>query len=470
MAEAVFTQGDAVRIAILTTDPHLEPDIQEFLASSFHTTILSSIDQLRELLQEVPLKAVVVDFDGLDQSGHLGLDLLADLRDAFPDAVRIALTRSHRKALRGQALKAGAEGYFVAPFDFHAMQLRLVNLLTSHEQAAEARLLREEAVGRYSFCDLIGGSDAMRLVYEAISRVANGTAPVAIRGESGTGKELVARAIVLCGPRRDQPFVSVNCAALPESLIEAELFGHEKGAFTGAYQSRPGHIEAAQGGTLFLDEIGTLTLALQSKLLRVLEQRVVQRIGGKTSKKIDFRLITATNEDLEELVQTGRFREDLYYRIHVVPIFLPPLRERKDDIPLLVDHFVRMYCAANQMAVKRLDPDVVEILEDYPWPGNVRELENLIQRLVLMTPGESIMVKNLPQQLLVTSTTRQEALLIPDEGISFDEEMARIEIAYLQAALRRTHGKKTAAAALLHIDRQKMKYLCRKYRIAGNIE
>jgi transcriptional regulator with PAS, ATPase and Fis domain len=246
------------------------------------------------------------------------------------------------------------------------------------------------------------------------------------------------------------------------------LFGHEKGSFTGAHESRPGHIEAAHGGTLFLDEIGTLGLALQSKLLRVLEQHVVQRIGSKVLKKIDFRLITATNEDLEQAVHAGRFREDLYYRINVVPIHLPPLRERAEDIPLLIDHFVRMYSAANQMAVKRLDPDAVEVLEDYSWPGNIRELENVIQRLVLMTSGPVITVRHLPQQLLVNSTTRQEALLIPEQGISFDEEMARIEVAYLQAALRRTNGKKTAAAALLHIDRQKMKYLCRKYGISVN--
>jgi transcriptional regulator with PAS, ATPase and Fis domain len=264
------------------------------------------------------------------------------------------------------------------------------------------------------------------------------------------------------------PFISVNCAALPESLIEAELFGHERGAFTGAHESRAGHIEAAHGGTLFLDEIGTLDLALQSKLLRVIEQRMVQRLGGKTAKKIDFRLITATNEDLEEAVRTGRFREDLYYRINVVPLHLPPLRDREGDIALLVDHFLRLYCAADEVPLKRMDPEALEVLEDYPWPGNVRELENLIQRLVLMTPGAMIEAKHLPQHILYHSTAKQESLLIPEEGISFDEEIARIEVAYLQAALRRTGGRKAAAARLLRIDPQKMKYLCRKYGLAVN--
>ncbi len=307
----------------------------------------------------------------------------------------------------------------------------------------------------------------MRLVYDAIGRVAESNVSVLVRGESGTGKELVAQAIVISGSRKDKPFVSVNCAALPESLIEAELFGHEKGAFTDAHESRAGHIEAAHGGTLFLDEIGTLGLALQSKLLRVLEQHVVQRIGSRTTKKIDFRLITATNEDLEQSVRAGRFREDLYYRLNVVPIVLPPLRERPGDVAILLDHFLRMYCAANSLPLKRLDADALEILEEYHWPGNVRELENLVQRLVIMGSGAVITAKHLPQQILYTSTAKQEALLIPEEGISFDEEMARIELAYLQAALRRTGGKKVAAAALLQINAQKMKYLCRKYGLQG---
>lgn len=323
-----------------------------------------------------------------------------------------------------------------------------------------------DLVHRYSFYDLIGGSEPMQHVYETILRVAETSTSVVIRGESGTGKELVARAIVASGPRRDKPFISVNAAALPESLIEAELFGHEKGAFTGAHTARPGHIENADRGTLFLDEISSLDLHLQGKLLRALEEHTVQRIGSKMSRRIDFRLITATNDDLEELVQAGRFREDLYYRIHVVPIVLPALREREGDIPLLVDHFLRIYCAESKLPLKRVDPEVIEVLEEHAWPGNVRELENLVQRLVLMSEGQVITLRDLPPQLLYSSTTRQDALLIPEHGISFRDEMARIETAYIQAALRRCNGRKTAAAALLHLNRQQMKYLCRKYNIA----
>jgi transcriptional regulator with PAS, ATPase and Fis domain len=312
---------------------------------------------------------------------------------------------------------------------------------------------------------LIGGSEPMRRVYDAIKRVAESTSTVLIRGESGTGKELVAKAIVALGPRAQKPFVSINCAALPENLIETELFGHEKGAFTDARTARAGHIELANTGTLLLDEIATLGLALQSKLLRVLEDRVVTRIGGHTARKIDFRLIAATNEDLEEMVQAGRFREDLYYRINVVPIALPALRDRPGDVPLLVDHFLRFYCGSNHVPLKRLAPEVMQILEEDAWPGNVRELENLMQRLVLMVDGPEVKVQHLPQRLLYNSATSQESLLIPEGGVSFDEEIAKIEVAYLTAALRRSGGSKIGAARLLQVDKQKMHYLCRKYGV-----
>jgi transcriptional regulator with PAS, ATPase and Fis domain len=288
---------------------------------------------------------------------------------------------------------------------------------------------------------------------------------VVLRGESGTGKELIASAIVQSSDRASQPYICLNCSALPESLIESELFGYEKGAFTGADTARAGLIESAQNGTLFLDEITTLNPGLQSKLLRVLQERTVQRVGGRSSKRIDFRLICASNDDLEDLVHKGQFREDLYYRINVVPILVPPLRDRDGDVALLADHFLRNYCAASKKPLKTVQPEVLEILEEYPWPGNVRELENLIQRLVVMVSGPNITAEHLPQNLLKHSASGQEAILIPEDGVDFDAEMERIEIAYLNAALRRTGGKKSAAAALLRLDGQRMKYLCRKLKL-----
>jgi two-component system response regulator PilR (NtrC family) len=315
------------------------------------------------------------------------------------------------------------------------------------------------------FFGLVGASPAMQKVYQAIEAVASTGASVILRGESGVGKELVAKAIVQCSDRAEQPFVCLNCSALPESLMESELFGHEKGAFTGAESAKPGLIELAHSGTLFLDEITTLDHSLQSKLLRVLQDRSVQRLGGRAAKKIDFRLITATNEDLEDCVAKGRFREDLYFRINVVPIIVPPLRERDGDIALLADHFLRIYCASAKKPLKTLQPEVVEVLEAYAWPGNVRELENVIQRLVVMVSSPLVTLEHLPQQLLQHSAAVQEAILIPEGGVDFDAEMERIEIAYLNAALRRTAGKKSAAAGLLRIDGQRMKYLCRKHKV-----
>ncbi len=453
------------RIAIVTTDESVLPDVEKFLAPNFNTTFLSNPDDILPLLTQVPLDAILLDVDTVAGSTAQGLEVLQELRGMSEDFVLIALTRSHGHSVRRKATEAGADDFFVAPVDFDELHLVLERALDQRRMEIENRRLREQIAQKYSFCELIGGSEPMRRVFDAIARVADSTTTILIRGESGTGKELVARALVMTGPRSEQPFISLNCGAIPESLIEAELFGHEKGSFTGADASRPGHIEAAHGGTLFLDEIGSLPLPLQSKLLRVLEERTVQRIGGRGTKKVDFRLITATNEDLEEAVRGGRFREDLYYRIHVVPIFLPPLRERPGDLPLLADHFLRIYCSANDLALKRLEPEAVEILEEHSWPGNVRELENLVQRLVLMVEGSSITVKHLPQQILLNSTAGHESLLIPEKGIDFDKEMARIEAAYLQAALRRSGGKKVAAAHLLRINPQKMKYLCRKYRI-----
>jgi len=453
------------RIAICTDDPQVLPETRQYLAADFETYLLESWNQLNPLLEQQPLDAVLLDIDMMGEPGRNGVHALQELRASYQDLVLVALTRSQARSLRLKAGQAGADQYFVAPVDFQELHDALRQALEERAQEVASRQLREELAAKYSFGELVGGSEPMKLVFQAIARVADSNTTVIIRGESGTGKELVARAIAGNGPRADKPFISVNCAALPPNLIESELFGHERGAFTDAREARAGHIEMAHTGTLFLDEIATLDLSLQSKFLRVLEDRAVQRLGGRTARKIDFRLISATNQDLEEMVRAGRFREDLYYRIQVVPIFLPPLRERTEDIPLLVDHFLRIYCAANNLPLKRVDPEVLEVLEEDSWPGNVRELENLVQRLVLLVDGPTIKLRHLPQRMLYSSTTTQESLLVPEQGIDFDREMTRIEAAYVQAALRRTGGRKTAAAALLHINAQKMKYLCRKHNI-----
>src|SRR5579862_5308677 len=459
------TEPERWSVVIVTTDERVRPEAETYLAGENDLFLLQTWDELAALINKRPPDAVLLDLDTVGERSQDGINALVDLRALGPDLVLVGLTRSNSRKLRLRAVGATVDEYFVAPINFEEVRDVLRRALEKRALKIEVRQHLDEQAERESFCDLIGGSEPMRRVYEAIRRLAESNSTVLIRGESGTGKELVARAIVALGPRAEKPFISINCAALPENLIEAELFGHEKGAFTDARTSRPGHIELAHTGTLFLDEIATLGLALQSKLLRVLEYRSVTRIGGQTAKKIDFRLITATNENLEEMVQIGRFREDLYYRINVVPIALPALRERTGDIPLLVDHFLRVYCAANNTPLKRLDPEVMHILEEDAWPGNIRELENLVQRLVLMVDGPTVKVHHLPQRLIYNSAASQESMLIPEAGVSFDAEIAKIEVAYLTAALRRSEGSKIAAARLLRVDKQRMHYLCRKYGI-----
>jgi DNA-binding NtrC family response regulator len=452
-------------VVIVTTDELVQPEAEAYLAANYDLRVLATWDELIALVKKQPPEAVLLDIDIIGERPQEGVSALSELRSLVPDVLLVALTRSNSKGLRYKAMDATVDEYFVAPVNFEEVRIVVGRALEKRWAEIEYRNRQSAQAEQTSFAELIGASEPMRRVYDAITRVADSSSTVLIRGESGTGKELVARAIVSLGARAEKPFVSINCAALPENLIESELFGHEKGAFTDARTARPGHIELAHTGTLFLDEIATLGLALQSKLLRALEDRAVTRLGGHTAKKIDFRLITATNEDLEDMVRAGRFREDLYYRVNVVPITLPPLRERPGDIPLLVDHFLRSYCAANGMPLKRMDPDVMRILEEDPWQGNVRELENLIQRLVLMADGPLIKVQHLPQRILYSSAASQESILIPEGGVNFDEEIARIEVAYLQAALRRAEGSKIGAARLLNVDKQKMHYLCRKYRL-----
>src|SRR5260370_14344027 len=340
----------AARVAVMTTDESVMLAAQESLASDFHITLLDAGDGVLALQNEVPLEAVILDVDSPEGSAEAMVELVNQLRARDEDLVLIGLIQSLTKVWRRKLGGAGIAQCLPAPVELGEVQGFLQSALEQRRREIEGRIVREEAMSRYSFGELIGGSAAMHRVYDALTRVANGNTTVMIRGESGTGKELVARAIVANSQRSEQAFISVNCAALPGTLIESEMFAHEKGAFTGAHQSRAGHIEMAHGGTLFLDEIGAVGLALQSKLLRVLEQHAVQRLGGKVPRKIDFRLITATNEDLEEAVHAGRFREDLYYRINVIPIVLPPLREREGDIALLVDHFLRFYCARASLA------------------------------------------------------------------------------------------------------------------------
>lgn len=452
-------------LAVISDETEHYHEVQKYLGSVFRTVLAKSEEEIKNVLEEPEVHAILFNLDCIGDGTTDGLDVLEEMRKIRDDVVIATFTRSVQRTIPLKASQAGADELFLLPLNYEELKIVLLRAIERRALELEGRRVIQQAERKVSFCGLVGNSAAMQKVYQSVEAVAATNASVVLRGESGVGKELVARSIIQCGNRSDMPFICLNCSALPESLMESELFGYEKGAFTGADAAKPGLIELAHGGTLFLDEITTLNPGLQSKLLRVLQERTSQRLGGRSARRIDFRLITATNEDLEDCMRKGRFREDLYFRINVVPIVVPPLRERDGDISMLLDHFLRIFCAASKKPLKTLKPDVLEILEDYAWPGNVRELENVVQRLVVMVNSQVITLEHLPQQLLHSSATGQESILIPEGGVDFDGELERIEVAYLTAALRRTGGKKSAAAALLQVDAQRLKYLCRKHRV-----
>ncbi len=455
------------RIGIVDDDEELRTRIHESLRGDFEILDGRNYDDAYHLLQESELDVLLLGLPLPSGALNKCLELLARL-DATDDidTVVIVLSSEDKKSTALKVIDSGAYDYFLKPLDTDVLRVLIERAIEKLRIQRENRILRDEIQRKSGLGNLLGSTEAMNHVFESIRRVARSNSTVIIRGESGTGKELVARSIHENGPRRTRPFISVNCAALPESLMEAELFGYEKGAFTGAVATKEGRIEMADHGSLFLDEIATLTLPLQTKLLRVLEDHAVVRLGGKKPVKVDFRLITATNEDLEKMVHEERFRRDLYYRIHVVPIFLPPLRDRVEDIPLLADYFVQIYCAANQLEKKRISDDCLTALKTYPWPGNVRELENVIQRLVLMCDADVIEFRDLPREIAPNGKSSGGVMhRLPPSGFKLDEELESYERKLVEAAFQQSGKDKAAAAKLLGVDRNRINYLQRKFSL-----
>jgi two-component system response regulator AtoC len=458
------TAHPIAKIAVVDDDPAVRSLVVRTFRDQYEVLAGSDLPDAYRLLEGEHLDLLLLDT--ALPSGGLGecRKLIESLAKTDIDTLLFVLCENLGKDEVMPLLDAGAYDFFGKPIDPDALRVLLDRAVEQLRIQRENRILREEIRRKNEQGDLVGSTEAMRHVFETIRRIAPSNTTTVIRGESGTGKELVARSIHMNSRRRSGPFISVNCAALPEGLMEAELFGYEKGAFTGAGATKEGRIELAHRGTLFLDEIGTLPPSLQSKLLRVLEEHTLIRLGGKKSIKVDFRLISATNENLEEAVHNGHFREDLYYRIHVVPIFVPPLRERVDDIPLLIDYFLRVYCAANGLATMRIGHDALEALRRYAWPGNVRELENVVQRVVLMCENEEVGFEDLPPDIRSgAGRPSGSRLSIPSSGFRLDEQVDAYERSLVETALEKAKGVKVQAARLLGVDANRMKYLCRKH-------
>jgi two-component system response regulator HydG len=395
-----------------------------------------------------------------------GLEVLRRMRGITPAMPIIMMTAYGTIAAAVEAIKSGAQDFVAKPLDMEALTLKIRKVLQLNELGQESFLRQEWLETKFDFSRIIGHSPKMLEVFETLALVAPTEAPVLILGESGTGKELIADAIHQNSPRRQKPLVKLNCAALQESLLESELFGHERGAFTGAVSRKEGRFQQADEGTIFLDEIGDMTLNTQSKMLRVLQEKEFEPVGGTRTLKVDVRVIAATNKDLLQEVQAGHFREDLYYRLNVVSLTMPPLRERREDIPPLVEYFIKIYAERNHRPIKGMEPRVLDAFQRYHWPGNVRELENAIERAVIMCTGEYIRLEDLP---LTLSSPGPEAVT-GEVGIKAGLSMREMEKQLILKTLEDTQGNKSKAARLLGISRRTLLNKLQEYRIGEGDE
>ena len=407
--------------------------------------------------KQEPFDLVLTDQRMPDLSG---LDVLETVRAASPDTAVVIMTAYGTIETAVSAVKAGAADYLAKPLNLDELLHRIHQIQDRRRLLTENRELRAALAERHRVEGIIGESGPMQEVLSVVRRVASSDATVLIRGESGTGKELIAKALHYASPRAASALVKVNCAALAESLLEAELFGHEKGAFTGAVAARKGRFELADGGSLFLDEIGDLPPHLQVKLLRVLQEREFERVGSSRPIKVDVRLLAATHRNLETLVREGRFRDDLYYRINVVTIQLPPLRERREDLPLLIDHFLRAFADKNGKRIRGLTREAREALLRYDYPGNVRELENLIERAVVLTRDDVVGLTDLP-------LTLDPQAAEPETGPGLVAAVEGLERRMIREALAKADGIQTRAAELLGIGERVLRYKLKKYGLAG---
>jgi len=449
------------RILIVDDEEGMRRLLARVLAKEGYQTVAvaNGADALRQIASADPFDLVVTDIHMPEMNG---LDLLRQVKEYDPSLPIIVITAYGTVENAVQALRAGAYDYIAKPFENDEIKLTVAKALERERLLAENRYLHEELEGRYAFSGIVGNSSAMQEVFDMASSVAVTNATVLITGESGTGKELLARSIHYNSPRKEKPFIVLNCAVLSEGVLESELFGHEKGAFSGAINARKGRFEQADQGTLFIDEVGEMSLAAQVKLLRVIQEHEFERVGGNQTIAVNVRLVTATNKNLEEEVKAGRFREDLFYRLNVVNINMPPLRERREDIEPLSRHFLQKYVNETGKKVTDLAPRALSCLLAYEWPGNVRELQNAIERAVVLTKGSVLTPRDFPQGL---QGEDQICLQIPEKGGSLTEILEDLERQLILQTLQREEGSQTRAADALGIKRTTLRYKMEKYQL-----
>ncbi len=447
-----------------------EESIREFLEimlkkEGYEISLAEDGQKAKDLLTKKSFDMIISD---LQMPNVTGIELLKHVKESYPDTVFMMITAFGTTETAVDAMKMGAYDYLTKPFKIDEVKLNIQNALRSKNLEVENRSLKKELNREYSFQNVIGNSQAMHQVFDLIKRVSVASTNVLITGESGTGKEVVAKAIHYNGPLKDKPFITVNCGAIPENLMESEMFGHKKGSFTGAVVDKSGLFEVADGGTLFLDEVGELPLTIQVKLLRAIQERIIRRVGGTEDLKVDVRIIAATNRNLEEMVPKGGFRQDLYYRLNVINIKTPPLRDRKEDIPVLAAHFLKKYNERLNKNIGAISVEAMEIIQKYDYPGNVRELENLIERTVALEGGATILPESLPPMVNTTSGRKlasSSEIEIGPEGVDLDKIMGQIEKELLVKAIHAAGGVKKKASKLLHITFRSMRYRIEKYNL-----
>jgi DNA-binding NtrC family response regulator len=450
------------RVLVVDDEPGVQESLRMLLKDDCQVAAAGSVDAALEQLQRGPTDLILLD---LVMPGRSGLELLRELRrhDSPPPVVVLTATRNVDTAV--EAMKQGAVDYVTKPFEVEALRIKVRQLLEKRELEREVVQLRARVEQRERLGEMLGRSEAMQEVFHTLRRVARSRTSVLIRGESGTGKELAARAVHDLSERREGPFVAVNCAAIPDPLIESELFGHERGAFTDAVDQRIGKFESASGGTLFLDEIGELSSGVQAKLLRALQDLRIERVGGSRPIEVDVRVVAATNRDLERDVADGRFRADLFYRINVVPIEMPPLRARREDIRRLAEHFLERARTEAGRGPSRIAAPALAALERAPWPGNVRELRNAVEHGVALAEGGMLELEDLPQSVLRAARLEELGDGVRSGLLGFEQAVTDFERALLLEALERHGWNQTRAAEQLQITRRALKLRMDRYKL-----